>query len=153
MIIVWLIKRFFTLHEIHVIQKYVYPREVYSNSLALKSQKERIVSQPPFFRGYGWFPRNPGTTWHVWNHVNMYIYTGISTMSTGEFAGFLNHQQYVDFWGCNDQIPRHPGDLTSLRWTVRPDHIFVCDKPTKNPSQVGGCLGNRYICIYWNMYI
>ena len=45
------------------------------------------------------------TTQHVWNPVNNEMFT----ISTGEFTGFLNHQQYSKYWHWQ----LHPGTFTN----------------------------------------
>ena len=53
--------------------------------------------QKNFRLAYCWWKKSC-TTRHVWNPVN----DGIFTISTGEFTGFLNHQQYLL------TLPSHP---------------------------------------------
>ena len=50
------------------------------------------------------------TTWHVWNPIN----NGILTISTGEFTGFLNHQQYGKWIWTFPSAPKYPVKLGCL---------------------------------------
>ena len=63
----------------------------------------KIMRKLPSWKweSYCWWKKSC-TAWQVWNPVN----TGISSISTGEFAGCLNHQQYESRFLTNDFIKR-----------------------------------------------